>query len=124
MDRWSQLPPRDAISALAAALSREDVQKQMQNAAFLPSQSTPAELAAHMKSEISRWGAGHFTAALRHDQSCPDYNLHFRQFLHISFKIAGEMNGIYTAALDACEAGIAPNVTGNLLNRHLRPIFG
>ena len=29
----------------------------MQNAAFLPSQSTPAELAAHMKSEIARWGA-------------------------------------------------------------------
>jgi len=44
-------------AALAAALAREDVQKQMQNAAFLPSQSTPAELAAHMKSEISRWGA-------------------------------------------------------------------
>jgi tripartite-type tricarboxylate transporter receptor subunit TctC len=44
-------------AALAAALAREDVQKQMHNAAFLPSLSTPAELAAHMKSEISRWGA-------------------------------------------------------------------
>ncbi|HET9735225.1 MAG TPA: tripartite tricarboxylate transporter substrate binding protein [Burkholderiales bacterium] len=44
-------------AALAAALAREDVQKQMHNAAFLPSQSTPAELAAHLKSEISRWGA-------------------------------------------------------------------
>jgi tripartite-type tricarboxylate transporter receptor subunit TctC len=46
-----------ARAALAAALAREDVQKQMHNAAFLPSLSTPAELAAHMKSEISRWGA-------------------------------------------------------------------
>lgn len=44
-------------AALRSALAREDVQKQMHNAAFLPSQSTPAELAAHMKSEISRWGA-------------------------------------------------------------------
>jgi tripartite-type tricarboxylate transporter receptor subunit TctC len=44
-------------AALRTALAREDVQKQMQNAAFLPSQSTPAELAAHMKSEIARWGA-------------------------------------------------------------------
>ena len=44
-------------AALATALAREDVQKQMHNAAFLPATSTPAELAAHMKSEITRWGA-------------------------------------------------------------------
>ena len=44
-------------AALRTALAREDVRKLMLNAAFLPSQSTPAELAAHMKSEIARWGA-------------------------------------------------------------------
>ena len=44
-------------AALATALARDDVQKQMQNAAFLAAMSTPAELAAHMKSEITRWGA-------------------------------------------------------------------
>jgi tripartite-type tricarboxylate transporter receptor subunit TctC len=44
-------------AALATALAREDVRKQLDNAAFLPATSTPAELAAHMKSEISRWGA-------------------------------------------------------------------
>jgi tripartite-type tricarboxylate transporter receptor subunit TctC len=44
-------------AALRTALTREDVQKQMHNTAFLPSQSTPAELATHMRSEISRWGA-------------------------------------------------------------------
>jgi tripartite-type tricarboxylate transporter receptor subunit TctC len=43
--------------ALAAALGREDVRKQLDNAAFLPAMSTPAELAAHLKSEITRWGA-------------------------------------------------------------------
>lgn len=44
-------------AALATALAREDVRKLMHNAAFLPATSTPAELAAHIKSEISRWGA-------------------------------------------------------------------
>jgi tripartite-type tricarboxylate transporter receptor subunit TctC len=44
-------------AALATALAREDVRRQMHNAAFLPSQGTSAELAAHMKSEITRWGA-------------------------------------------------------------------
>jgi tripartite-type tricarboxylate transporter receptor subunit TctC len=44
-------------AALRTALAREDVRKLMLNAAFLPSESTPAELAAHIKSEIARWGA-------------------------------------------------------------------
>jgi len=44
-------------AALRTALAREDVRKLMLKAAFLLSESTPAELAAHMKSEIARWGA-------------------------------------------------------------------
>lgn len=75
-------------------------------------------------SEVSRWDSEQIIAALRHDPACPDYNIHFRQFLHVSFKIAGEMKGTYTDALEACENTIAPHVTGNLLDRHLRAIFG
>jgi hypothetical protein len=74
--------------------------------------------------DFARWDAGQLTAALRHDPHCPDYNPHLRQFLHVSFRIAGELDGTYTSALEACEAAIAPNVTHNLLDRHLRPIFG
>lgn len=44
-------------AALARSLGRNDVREQMDKAAFLPALSTPAELAAHMKSEIARWGA-------------------------------------------------------------------
>lgn len=44
-------------AALRTALAREDVRQLMLNAAFLASESTPEELAAHMKSEIARWGA-------------------------------------------------------------------
>jgi tripartite-type tricarboxylate transporter receptor subunit TctC len=43
-------------AALHTALAREDVQKLMFNAAFLPGESTPGELAAHLRSEIARWG--------------------------------------------------------------------
>ena len=43
-------------AALRAALAREDVRKLMINAAFLPGESTPGELAAHMRAEIARWG--------------------------------------------------------------------
>lgn len=44
-------------AALHSALAREDVQKLMFNAAFLPGESTPEQLAAHMRSEIARWGS-------------------------------------------------------------------
>jgi tripartite-type tricarboxylate transporter receptor subunit TctC len=43
-------------AALRTALAREDVRKLMFNAAFLPGESTPEQLAAHMRSEIARWG--------------------------------------------------------------------
>jgi tripartite-type tricarboxylate transporter receptor subunit TctC len=43
--------------ALRTALAREDVRKQMSNTAFLPGESTPEQLAAHIRSEIARWGS-------------------------------------------------------------------
>lgn len=52
-------------AALRAALAGEEVQKQMLNVAFLPSESTPAELGAHLKSEIARWGAVRTKAGIK-----------------------------------------------------------
>jgi tripartite-type tricarboxylate transporter receptor subunit TctC len=52
-------------AALHAALMREDVRQQMLNVAFLPSESTPAELGAHLKSEIARWGAVRAKAGIK-----------------------------------------------------------
>jgi hypothetical protein len=75
-------------------------------------------------SAVARWSSTHFAAALRHVPSCPEYNPHFRQFLHVSFKIAAELGEVYTAALAANEVIIARNVTGNLLSRHILPLFG
>ncbi|MCB1224448.1 MAG: hypothetical protein KDK99_01445 [Verrucomicrobiales bacterium] len=74
--------------------------------------------------EVNDWNATQYADALRHDQSNPAYNLHFRQFLHVAFKIAAEMGTRYTDALKANEAIIAKNVTSNLLDRHLKPLLG
>ena len=70
------------------------------------------------------WTPDDYCAALRHDSKSPKYNPHFRQFIHVSFKIAAEMSTRYLDALAANEAVIARNVTDNLFQRHILPIFG
>ncbi len=75
-------------------------------------------------STVDHWDSATYVAALRHDPKNPAYNLHFRQLIHVSFKIAAEMGSRYTDALKANEAIIARNVTTNLFDRHILPIFG
>jgi hypothetical protein len=64
-----------------------------------------------------------YTSALRHDQSNAAYNPSFRQLLHVGFKVAAKMGERYLRALDANEEIVAKNVTTNLYERHIRPIF-
>ena len=74
--------------------------------------------------EVNGWKSSQYSASLRHDLSSPHYNADFRQLIHVSFKIASEMGARYTDALEANETIIARNVTGNLFDRHIVPIFG
>jgi hypothetical protein len=73
--------------------------------------------------EVRRWDGARFAATLRHDRRCPQYNPSFRQLLHVGYKVAAEMGPRFTEALDKHEAIIAENVTANLYERHLRPLF-
>jgi len=82
----------------------------------------PARLPAPAK--VHTWDSAAYTSALRHDQKNPAYNQHFRQLIHVSFKIAAEMGTRYTDALKANETIIGRNVTTNLFDRHILPIFG
>ena len=75
-------------------------------------------------SVVSGWGSEKFANTLRHVPACPDYNLHFRQLIHVAFKVAAEMGDRYTDALRSNRAIIAHNVTENLFARHMKPIFG
>jgi len=70
------------------------------------------------------WTSEQFVRALRHDQTCTDYNPHFRQLLHVAFKLAAKMGTRYTDALRTHQAIVARNVTENLLERHIKPLFG
>ena len=74
--------------------------------------------------EVEKWNSEKFVNTLRHEPSCAGYNPHFRQLLHVGFKVAAEMKQRYTEALLANQEIIARNVTHNLFTRHIQPIFG
>jgi hypothetical protein len=99
------LEKRDALCAPYAAVIDID-------AAKLPSAQT-----------VQSWSSEQFVAALRHDPGCPSFNPHLRQLIHVGYKIAAQMGKRYLTMLEACEATIAKNVTLNLYQRHLKPLF-
>jgi hypothetical protein len=72
---------------------------------------------------VADWGPEQFVAALQHVPTHPAFNPHFRQLLHVGFKVAAQMGERYLDMLKACEETIAKNVTGNLYDRHLKPLF-
>jgi tagaturonate epimerase len=73
--------------------------------------------------EVNGWTGKQYVAALRHDDSNPAYNPSFRQLLHVGFKIAAKMGPRYLEALEANEDVVAQNVTENLWERHIKPVF-
>jgi hypothetical protein len=72
---------------------------------------------------VNSWTAEQYSGALRHDQKNPAFNAHLRQLLHVGFKVAAKMGPRYLSMLDKCEASISRNVTENLYERHLKPLF-
>lgn len=73
--------------------------------------------------ETERWSSEEWTRALRHDPADPLYNSNLRQLLHVSFKIAAKMGRRYLDMLDRYEDAVAQNVTENLFERHIAPVF-
>jgi hypothetical protein len=73
--------------------------------------------------QVRRWSGEQFAKALRHDQKCPGYNQHFRQLLHVGFKVAAALSDRYISALRRNEDVVARNVSENIFDRHLRPVF-
>jgi hypothetical protein len=60
---------------------------------------------------------------VRHNQADAQFNPNVRQLLHVGFKVAANMGDRYLRQLEACEASIEKNVTENLYERHIRPLF-
>ena len=75
------------------------------------------------EAEVANWSSAQFAAALRHDPACREFNPHLRQLLHVAFKIAAENRARYLDLIGEHHSIIARNVTANLFERHIRPVF-
>ena len=75
------------------------------------------------KAEVRNWSSGQFANSLRHNPRCAEYNAHVRQLLHVGYKVAAKMGQRYIDMLEVCEPAVARNVTENLFDRHLKPLF-
>jgi hypothetical protein len=72
---------------------------------------------------VSKWSATQYVSALRHDPKNKEFNPSLRQLLHVGYKIAAKKGDVYLNLVRECEPSIARNVTGNLYDRHLKPLF-
>jgi hypothetical protein len=73
--------------------------------------------------EVRGWSSEQYTSALRHVTGAAAYNSNLRQLLHVGFKVAAKMGRRYLDLLAANESVIAKNVTTNLFERHIAPVF-
>ncbi len=81
-----------------------------------PNRLPPAEA-------VLKWKADRYARTLTHDPACSDYNPHFRQLIHISYKIAAEMGGEFLDALGYYRDSVEEQVYTNLYDRHLKRLF-
>lgn len=72
---------------------------------------------------VNGWTGPQLASAVRHIPTHPEFNAHVRQLLHVSFKIAAQAGSRYTNLLEANEAIVAQQVTENIYERHMRPLF-
>jgi hypothetical protein len=73
--------------------------------------------------EMASWTSDQYVRALRHNQHDPQFNPSLRQLLHVGFKIAAKMGPRYLSMLDECQEAVSRNVTTNLFERHIKPLF-
>lgn len=72
---------------------------------------------------VNAWEGPQLANAIRHDQSHDEFNAHMRQLLHVSFKVAAKHGERYTDLLKANAEIVGGEVTKNIYERHLRPLF-
>ncbi|MCA9128509.1 MAG: hypothetical protein KDB22_15585 [Planctomycetales bacterium] len=73
--------------------------------------------------EVARWDGPTLAATLRHVPSEPRFNANVRQLLHVAFKVAAKAGDRYLGLLVANQEIVGRQVTENLLERHMKPLF-
>jgi hypothetical protein len=72
---------------------------------------------------VAGWSSEEFVLALHHDVLCKTCNLHLRQLLHVGFKVAAEKGSRFSDMLREARTIIEDNVTSNLYEKHIVPLF-
>ena len=73
--------------------------------------------------EVAAWDGARLSRAIVHEQTSPDFNPHVRQLFHVAFKLAAEAGPKFTDLLKQHDKSVGAVVTGNLWERHLKPLF-
>ena len=73
--------------------------------------------------EVADWTGEKFGNTLRHIPGHPDYNLNFRQLIHVGYKVAAEMGEKYTGLLEKYSDVVGGCVEENIYDRHLVRLF-
>ena len=73
--------------------------------------------------EVHGWSSDQYVNALRHNPNHPEFNNNLRQLLHVGYKIAAKLGDRYLDMLVEYQDSVARNVTTNLLDRHMKPLF-
>ncbi len=74
-------------------------------------------------STLDKWESEKVVSSLRHIPDHPDFNPHIRQLIHVGYKIAAEMGIQFVKAIKKNHILIAQQVTQNLYERHIMPLF-
>jgi len=73
--------------------------------------------------EVASWNGQQFANALRHIPDHPEYNLHFRQLMHVAYKLAAEKGDTYINLLEKHKEIVGWQVSENIYDRHIRRLF-
>jgi len=72
---------------------------------------------------VNQWSGPELANAIRHIPGHPGFNSNVRQLLHVSFKLAAKAGARYLDLLKSNEEIVAKQVTENIFERHMRPLF-
>jgi tagaturonate epimerase len=73
--------------------------------------------------EVNDWTGEQFANALRHIPGHPEYNPHFRQLMHVAYKLAAEAGEAYLNLLKKHKDIVGQQVTENIYDRHICRLF-
>ena len=72
---------------------------------------------------VKGWTGAQMANAIRHIPGHEEFNANVRQLLHVSFKVAAKTGERYTDLLKKHQEIVSAEVTKNIFDRHLKPLF-